>query len=169
MLERARSHGVPAGLAYLVDDAHELAGVHGTFDGVTCQLALMDIPDLDRALAAVHRVLRPGGWFVFVIGHPCFLVPDARPATVDGRPAVTVTGYFPERFWRSSNPHGVRRAGNHHRRLGTYLNAAVAAGFAIAAVDEPPARPLLARQNPLYTEVPIFFAARLERGNSAAQ
>jgi hypothetical protein len=74
---------------------------------------------------------------------------------------VTVTGYFDERFWRSTNPHGVRRVGNHHRQLGTYLNAAVAAGFALEAVAEPPARPLLAAQNPLYAEVPIFFAARL--------
>jgi SAM-dependent methyltransferase len=165
MVERARGHGVPPGLAYVVDDAQELGSLGDAgFDGVTCQLALMDIPDLDRTLAAVRRVLRPGGWFAFVIGHPCFLVPEARPATVDGRPAVTVTGYFAERFWRSSNPHGVRRAGNHHRRLGTYLNAAVAAGFTLAAVDEPSAGPLLAAQTPLYSEVPIFFAARLETG-----
>ena len=54
----------------------------------------------------------------------------------------------------------MRRAGNHHRTLTTYLNAAIAAGFTVAAVAEPPAGPLLAEQNPLYTEVPIFFAAR---------
>lgn len=164
MIELARGHGDAGGrLTYLVDDAQELSALDDrSFDGVTCQLGLMDIPDLDRTLAAVHRVLRVGGWFVFVIGHPCVLVPDARPTTLDGdRPAVTVTGYFHERFWRSSNPQGVRRAGNHHRRLSTYLNAAVAAGFTIAAVDEPEAGPLLAEQNPLYTEVPIFFAARL--------
>jgi SAM-dependent methyltransferase len=179
MIERARGHPAPAGeteaggstgsdggdgggLAYAVDDAQELSSLDdGSFDGVTCQLALMDIPDLGRTLAAVRRVLRPGGWFVFVIGHPCFLVPEARPAAVGDRLGVTVTGYFDERFWRSANPNGVRRAGNHHRQLCTYLNAAVAAGFTIAAVAEPPAGPLLATQNPLYTEVPIFFAARL--------
>jgi len=171
MIERARGHG-PAGgrITYVVDDAQVLASLDdGAVDGVTCQLGLMDIPDLDRTLAAVHRVLRPGGWFVFVIGHPCVLVPDARPTTLGdgdgdgGRPAVTVTGYFHERFWRSSNPHGVRRAGNHHRTLTTYLNTAIATGFTVAAVAEPPAGPLLAEQNPLYTEVPIFFAARLSR------
>jgi len=169
MIELARGHGPPDGrLAYVVDDAQELASLDdGSFDGATCQLGLMDIPDIERTLAAVHRVLRPGGWFAFVIGHPCVLVPDARPTTValgDGdRPAVTITGYFHERFWRSANPQGVRRAGNHHRTLTTYLNAAIAAGFTIAAVAEPPASALLAGQNPLYTEVPIFFAARLTR------
>ena len=168
MIELARRHSPSAGEAggrpptYVVDDAQELASLDDDgFDGVTCQLALMDIPDLDRTLAAVRRVLRPGGWFVFVIGHPCFLVPEARPTLVGDRPGVTVTGYFDERFWRSTNPHGVRRAGNHHRRLGTYLNAAVGAGFTIAAVAEPPASPLLAAQNPLYAQVPIAFAARL--------
>jgi SAM-dependent methyltransferase len=167
MISIAREHGAPAGsdVAYLVDDAQELATVGtATFDGASCQLGLMDIPDLDSTLAALRRVLKPQGWFVFVIGHPCFLVPDATSATrSDGRPAVTVSGYFEERFWRSSNPHGVRRAGNHHRTLATYLNSLVRAGFGIEAVEEPEATPLLAQQQPLYREVPIFFAARVRR------
>ena len=57
-----------------------------TFDGVTCQLGLMDIPDLDATLASVDRVLEPGGWFVFVIAHPCILVPEAKPTARPDRP-----------------------------------------------------------------------------------
>lgn len=105
-----------------------------------------------------------GCWFVFVIGHPCVLVPDAVPALRDdARPAVTITGCFEERFWRSANPHGVRRAGNHHRMLGTYLNGLVRAGFVFDAVDEPRPSARLVEQQPLYAEVPIFFAARAFR------
>jgi hypothetical protein len=59
----------------------------------------------------------------------------------------------------------VRRAGNHHRTLSTYLNALVRCGFLIEAPDEPPAGSALARQRPLYAEVPIFFAARVRRGD----
>lgn len=121
----------------------------------------MDIPDLGATLKAIARVLKPGGWFVWVIGHPCVLVPDAQRASMpDGRPAMAVTGYFNERFWRSSNPKGVRRSGNHHRTLSTYLNALSAAGFALELAAEPMASEQLALQQPLYTEVPIFFAAR---------
>ena len=163
MIANAERHGTPEGqtIRYQVADAQDLSPFEaGSFDAATCQLALMDIPDLDAALAAIARVLRPDGWLAFVIGHPCFLVPDAGRATIDGRPAVTVTGYFDERFWRSTNPEGVRRAGNHHRMLATYLNALSRAGFAIEACAEPPAGDLLATQQPLYTEVPIFFAAR---------
>lgn len=164
MASFARRHGAPPGsdVSYVVDDAQQLrAFAPGSFDGVTCQLGLMDIGDLDATLAAIGRVLRAGGWFVFVIGHPCFLAPDARPSDgPGGRAAVSVTGYFDERFWRSSNPGGVRRAGNHHRTLATYLNALASHGFTLEQVDEPRAGPLLARQRPLYAEVPIFFAGR---------
>jgi ubiquinone/menaquinone biosynthesis C-methylase UbiE len=165
MVERAHTHGEGDGLRYLVDDAQALGSVEdATFDGVTCQLGLMDIPDLDATLAAVHRVLRPGGWFAFVIGHPAFLAPGATPATgPDGAPAVVVGDYLHERFWRSTNPHGVRRAGNHHRTLSTYLTALVAAGFALERVVEPAANETLARQQPVYARVPIFFAARVRR------
>lgn len=167
MVERARLHASPPAcdVSYVVDDAQALrAFAAGSFDGVTCQLGLMDIPDLEAALAAVYRVLRPDGWFVFVIGHPCFLMPDATPlGDADGRPALSVSGYFREGFWRSSNPQGVRRAGNHHRTLSTYLNAVAGSGFLLERVSEPGPTPLLARQRPIYEEVPIFFAARVRR------
>jgi SAM-dependent methyltransferase len=168
MIDRARRHGGCAEggeITYVVDDAHQLQAFEdSSFDGVTCQLGLMDIPNLDAALRAVHRVLRRDGWFAFVIGHPCFLVPDAALTHGhDDRPAVIVTGYFNERFWRSTNPNGVRRAGNYHRTLSTYLNALVHAGFVLDAVDEPRPSRLLAEQQPLYEQVPIFFGARVIR------
>ncbi|QYG92141.1 class I SAM-dependent methyltransferase [Iamia sp. SCSIO 61187] len=168
MVARAEGHEVPAGsdVTYVVDDAQTLATLaDAAFDGATCQLGLMDIPDLDATLAAVARVLRPGGWFVFVIGHPCTLVPDAVATTTpDGRPAVAITGYFDERFWRSANPEGVRRAGNHHRTFATYLDALAGAGFVLEQAAEPRATGTLSAKQPLYSEVPIFFAARVRRG-----
>lgn len=164
MLALARAHedARPAGVHYVEDDARTLASFgDDCADGVTCQLALMDIPDLGAALTAAHRVLRPGGWLVIVIGHPCFLTPEAT-TTQDaaGRPARLVNRYFDEVFWRSSNPQGVRRAGNHHRPLSTYLNALVRTGFAIEAVEEPRPSARLAAQQPEYTEVPLLWAMR---------
>lgn len=167
MVDLARRHGAPHGcdIDYVVEDAHHLAAFDtASFDGVTSQLALMDFADLDAALAAIRRVLRADGWLVFVIGHPCFLAPDTavveRPG---GRAAVAVSGYFDERFWRSKNPNGVRRAGNHHRTLSTYLNALIRNGFALEEVEEPTPTPRLAEQQPVYTNVPIFLAGRAKR------
>lgn len=164
MIANAQRHGTPAGIEieYRVEDAQTLSSFeHDTFDGVTCQLGLMDLPDLDACLHAVARVLKPGAWFAFVIGHPAFLVPGAsQTATDDGRPAAVITDYFESRFWRSPNPGGVRRAGNYHRPLSIYLNALVDAGLHIEQAEEPIANELLAQQQPLYSRVPIFFAAR---------
>jgi ubiquinone/menaquinone biosynthesis C-methylase UbiE len=162
-LARRRNSAARSDVSYVVDDAQRLAAFddHG-FDGVTCQLGLMDITDLDATLSTVRRVARPGGWFVFVIGHPCFLVPDAEQVVMaDGSPGVSVTGYFEERFWRSPRPNAVRRVGNYHRTLSTYLNAALHCGFRLERVAEPMATPLLADKRPLYTQIPIFFAARV--------
>jgi len=167
MIEAARRHEAdePLGIEYLVEDAATLRALpNAAFDLVTCQLGLMDIPDLTATLAAVHRVLRPSGSFVFVIGHPCFLAPDAQTVTTtDGRPGRLITDYLHERFWKSRNPHGVRRAGNHHRTLSTYLNALLACGFTLELVEEPPAGTLLAQQQPVYSSIPIFFAARVRK------
>jgi SAM-dependent methyltransferase len=73
MLGRARALG-PAGISYLhADIARHPAWWDGrVFDGATCELALMDIDDLAGTLSAVAAVLRPGGWFVASIVHPCF-------------------------------------------------------------------------------------------------
>ena len=164
MIEIARRHedAQPLGIEYVLEDAQTLASLPaGHFDGANCQLGLMDIPDLGATLSALRRVLRPAGWFVFVVGHPCFLTPDATTlVTQDGSPGRLVSGYFKERFWRSSNPEGVRRAGNHHRTLSTYVNSLIHAGFVIDAVEEPLPTARLAAQQPEYAEVPIFWGTR---------
>jgi len=164
MIANAIGHGTPDGhpIDFRVDNAETLSTCNdASFDGATCQLGLMDIADLDATLAAISRILRPRGWLVFVIAHPAFLAPDSERVTLsDGRPAAAITDYFDERFWRSTNPEGVRRAGNFHRTMSTYLNSLHAAGFVIEEAAEPAANELLAQQQPLYTRVPIFFAAR---------
>ena len=99
-----------------------------------------------------------------VIGHPCFLAPEATTLSdADGRPGRLVAEYFDERFWRSTNPHGVRPVGNHHRTLATHLNALAAAAFVLERVVGPRAAGWWAERQPEYRNVPIFFAARVRR------
>ncbi len=47
-------------------DAHELPFDDGSFDSVLATYSLCNIPDTHRALAEMHRVLRPGGRLVLV-------------------------------------------------------------------------------------------------------
>ena len=162
MLANARRHDAPAPIAWVQADAQDLEPFDDeSFDLVTCQLALMDIADLDAALRSIRRVLRPTGALVFVIGHPVFLVPGARFAEAsEGSHEVTVSGYLREHFWRSANPEGVRRAGNYQRTLSTYLTALAAAGLRVVQAEELGATGRLAEERPAYRDVPMFFSAR---------
>lgn len=105
------------------------------FDGAVCEMALMDIDDLDGTIAAVARVLRPGGLFCLSMVHPC------RPSNEAGLSSWPPdSGYHTEGFWTSPdhNPDGARiRVGSNHRTLATYLNTLLDHGFVAERVHEP--------------------------------
>jgi ubiquinone/menaquinone biosynthesis C-methylase UbiE len=160
MVEIAKSRTErDAPINYVVDDATSLASIPDAgFDGLIAQLSLMDIADLGATVLTARRVLKPKGWLVVLIGHPCFLAPHATTLEVDGRPGRAVSLYFEEGFWRSTNPTGVRgKAGNYHRMVSTYINTLLSAGFRIDRLAEPKASPLLATNQPVYSNVPIFL------------
>jgi ubiquinone/menaquinone biosynthesis C-methylase UbiE len=152
----------PLGIVYRHGDAQDLGSMADTtFDGVVCNIALMDIPDLAAVFGTVERILRPGGWFAFTITHPCFQTPAARWLdTADGPPARAVSGYFDEGYWRSDYPHGVRgQVGAYHRTLSTYFNTLIAAGLTLERLVEPPATGPIAKRLPGYAEVPAVLVA----------
>ena len=76
MLEIASTYPTPPTISYRCDNAHSLGTCDDAeFDGVLCNMALMDIEDLNAAFTSVARVLRPGGWLGFSVFHPCFNTP----------------------------------------------------------------------------------------------
>jgi hypothetical protein len=100
-------------------------------------MAIMDIDDLDGAVAAVSRVVRPGGAFVVSMVNPCF--PGSRSGLSSWPPD---RGYTAEGYWSSvaHDPDGVRiRVGANHRMLATYLNTFLCGGFALEKAYEHPA------------------------------
>ena len=136
LVQRARSldDGSPPRIRYLQGDASTLDWWDGqAFDGVVCNMALMDIDDLDAALHTAHSVLRPAGWFTFSLHHPCFPGHAQTDALSSWPPEE---GYATEGWW-ITNSTGVRgHVGAHHRMLSTYLNAALRAGFRFTAFAE---------------------------------
>jgi ubiquinone/menaquinone biosynthesis C-methylase UbiE len=114
------------GITYMRGDAQDLAlFANRSFDGVVCHMALMDIPDLAATIAAVARVLRPGGWFVFSIVHPCY-----------GGHVAIVTDYLLEHRYRKHIPPDWLPTHAYHRPLSTYVGELVRVGFRIDGLIE---------------------------------
>lgn len=161
--ERFGSGSIP----YIHDDAQKLDTVaDGAFEGVVCNLALMDIPDAPSVFRAVHRVLGPGGWFVFSIIHPCFLTPGSPRWVYEEERIVgmEVRNYFEEGHWRKETPEGVRgRVGSRHRTLSSYVNALSEAGLAVEKFKEPRATGEIANHLPGYKEAPGVLVMRSEK------
>jgi ubiquinone/menaquinone biosynthesis C-methylase UbiE len=55
----------PARVAVVDGDAHALEFPDATFDTVTASLVFCSVTDPEQALGEVHRVLKPGGRFLF--------------------------------------------------------------------------------------------------------
>lgn len=154
-------------VAYVQADAQGLDCIaESTFDGVICYLALMDIPVLEPAVRGIARVLRPGGWLVFAILHPCYNPPRSGELVTSEGLFRTVAGYWDEGYWRSearTGPPG--KVGSFHRTLSTYLNALTDAGLTIERTAEPPARGRMAEHRPVWLHVPAFLIVRCRKGS----
>lgn len=153
MLARARDLEAeqPLGIRYLVGDLTATDWWDGEpFDAAVCNMALMDVDDLDAAMATAARVVAPGGWFSFSLLHPCF--PGLRSDTSEQLSSwPPEQGYAAEGWW-TTNGDGVRgRVGAHHRMLSTYLNATLRAGFELEEFFEPA------------SQVPRFLVVRCRR------
>jgi SAM-dependent methyltransferase len=127
------------------------------------------LADLAAALRTVARILRPGGWFVFSITHPCIQMPDSAWLTRPDGATIRGTGdYFAEGFWQPAGAPGVRgRVGAHHRTLSSYLNALADAGLAVERVAEPRATPALIERMPGYRWLPPALLSRCRKRGGA--
>lgn len=127
-------------LTFVQDDARSLTSLDDdTFDIVTSNLALMDIPDLGATYEAVKRVLKPGGRFVFTVTHPCFQSPHSYLVKEnDDYKGRHISHYAGEGFWKSTDNSGIRgQVGAYHRTLSTYINHLLQRGFQVNQLIEP--------------------------------
>lgn len=163
LIEHARTaeKAVPVGARYAVDDGRTLTTVaDDSMDWVTASLAFNNVPDLQAAVTQARRVLVSGGGLAFTVPHPCFEAPRAA-WTAEGQRLVG--DYLDEGFWRSANATGVRRAGNQHRTIASYMMALVACGFIVDLVAEPAPNARILTEQPQRAGLPPFLliAARL--------
>jgi ubiquinone/menaquinone biosynthesis C-methylase UbiE len=131
------------GVELVEGDATALPFEDSTFEAVAALMVSTDIERYEAAIAEAARVLRPGGRFVHLGSHPCFVGFFSRQET-DGTRSV-FPGYF-ERGLTSEGPgigEGIRhRVGVYHIPLAELLNGLAAAGLSLERVvergDDPP-------------------------------
>ncbi|GAA2373238.1 methyltransferase [Catellatospora methionotrophica] len=129
---RHAAHRLPVAVA----DAARLPFADGALTAAVCVLASTDVPDYGAVIADIGRVLRPGGRFVHLGVHPCFI---GAFADWSDRTRVAVDERYADRqhTFETWNPHGVRaRVGGWHIPLADLLNAVTAAGLRLERVAE---------------------------------
>lgn len=117
-------------------DVAALPFADASVPAVTCVLGHTDLPDYRAVIAEAARVLAPGGRFVHVGVHPCFVGPFADRR--DPERILIDTGYAErERSFRAWSVQGVRaRVGAWHVPLADLLNAVTAANLTLTRITE---------------------------------
>jgi SAM-dependent methyltransferase len=178
LIERAKARQYTDQIGYHVVDATDESALislgEARFDAVVCNMALMDIADIQPLFRAVRRLLKLGGRFVFTLQHPCFnheaMTMVLEQASVNGtlidHYAVKLSDYLNIGARLSVGAAGEPSA--HvvfHRPLHLLLNTAFAAGFALDGVEEPAFPVDMQPNQPLswlnFHTIPAVFAARL--------
>jgi SAM-dependent methyltransferase len=153
-----RERAEPQGITYLQQDICEFDIPDPLFDRVILNMTLMDIPDLELAIAAASRALYPGGRLIATMLHPCF---DEPMSLWPRKKRVEVAEYFDEFIL----PQAFAPA--FHRPLSTYLNLLIESGLTLKRVIEPKLDiPEAAAINDRDTHVPTFIALRADRALS---
>lgn len=175
MLRRARDHARtdPNPPSFYHLSAAELApSWTGSFDVVLCNMALVDIPEIDDVLREAARVLKPNGRLVFSVIHPCFVMPGAEWVLDEEGSAdyKRVDNYFAEGYFgKEWYGHGGLRSrlGGHHRTLTSYIAALRRTGFVLTDLREPQpsaeALRLYADELALQTRVPSILIVEARR------
>ncbi|MEV6109211.1 class I SAM-dependent methyltransferase [Streptomyces sp. NPDC051940] len=135
-LSRGQLRHAARRLPVAVADAVALPVADASVPAAVCVLASTDVRDYAAVTAEIARVLRPGGRFVHVGVHPCFV---GAFADWSERPTVVIDERYADRGHTRDawNPEGVRaRVGAWHVPMAELLNGVTGAGLRLARVAE---------------------------------
>ena len=180
MLERAKAR-----TAAVVDrielrrvdatDPDELASLgEGRFDAAVSNMALMDMIEVAPLFAALTRLVKPGGRFVFTLCHPCFNTTGCtrmvEQTDADGELrtvySIKVSRYKGLAPTKGLGIHGQPRPQYYFdRTLSDLLGTAFRAGWVMDAIEEPAFEGSTEGVHHLstrhYREIPLVLAARM--------
>ena len=142
----ARKHPIDYRVIDATDERALLSLGEGRFDAILCNMALMDMIDIEPLFWAVPRLLTEHGRFVFTIMHPAFNHQAAHFVAEDHRTdagrevtySLKVTNYLRVPPTRGESMSGLPEPSyTFHRPLSEILNAAFNAGLLMDGIAEP--------------------------------
>jgi 2-polyprenyl-3-methyl-5-hydroxy-6-metoxy-1,4-benzoquinol methylase len=164
----------------LIDATHEdeiIALGQQRFDAAICNMAIMDMSEIDPLMRGIRQVLKPDGRFVFSLMHPCFnnMATTLCVEETDNNGDLTTTASIKiAKYLHLTHQKGLGIIGQpaphyyFHRPLHTLFNACFRAGFVLDGLEEPAFNSpedgsksgrLLSWVN--YNEIPPVLVARL--------
>jgi 2-polyprenyl-3-methyl-5-hydroxy-6-metoxy-1,4-benzoquinol methylase len=178
MLERARARG--GDIEYRQVDATDEEAVRSlgdhAFDAVVCNMAIMDMTDIDPMAAAIPALLAPGGRFVLSTTHPAFNTGDSTRVVEQSEGATGVIRTYSVKVSRYHTPltsRGVALEGQpitqwyFDRSIAELFGAFFRHGLMIDGIEEP----VLDRdgvdprdERMIFTELPGVLVARMRVG-----
>ena len=127
--------GTGVGVPVVCGTATDLPFGDAAFDVVFCAFgAFQFVADVDRALAEVARVLRPGGRFAFSVTHP---VRWAMPDDPSAEGLRVTSSYFDRTPYVEEDEDGEVSYVEHHRTLGDWVRVLSGTGFLLEDLLEP--------------------------------
>ena len=178
MLERARTRGgdVEYRHADAADEAAMLAlGEPGGFDAAVCNMAIMDMREIEPMAAALASLVRPGGRFVFSTTHPAFNGNDVARVIEQTEDQTGVVRTYSVRVSGYNTPaigKGVALEGQpltqwyFHRPIAALFEPFFRHGFVLDGMEEPVLDPEGIRPGSvqmIFTEIPGVLVARMLR------
>ncbi|QLO42127.1 class I SAM-dependent methyltransferase [Citrobacter freundii] len=136
MLAQACNMTTGEGISYQRKDLDALTLTADSFELVYSSLALHYLQDIERLLVTIYQALTPGGMLVFSAEHPIYTAPLTQGWIKDKTGQLSwPVNHYQQEGERISNwfAEGVKKQ---HRKLATWINALIGAGFEIVCVDE---------------------------------
>jgi len=176
MLEHARGHGgdVEYRMADATDERQLLdLSAPASFDAAVCNMAIMDMADLEPMVSALAQLLRRGGRFVFSVLHPAFNsgnVTLVLEESEDERGVVRTHSVKVSSYIRPTEGYGVAIEGQpvvqryFHRPISLLFETCFNGGFVLDGIEEPVDQPgQVDPHSPgaIFAEVPGVLVARM--------
>lgn len=180
MIENARARTTRNAdrIQYLVLDATDGARLlslgEGRFDAAVCTMALMDMASIGPLVAALARLLKPDGRFVFSVCHPCFNNSSVRLVAEEGYQDGQLATEYSVRVSRYIRPaacKGVAMRGQPEvqyyfdRPLSLLFSTCFQVGFMLDGMEEPvfhlPSRADRALVWENFKDIPPVLVARM--------